>query len=153
PGMIADQGRASLGWPQRSRRPETRETVPPAQASTHGRPWRGRGGASRTSRSGTPFPCNQPPDRLPWSARGVKMRRREFIAGLGAAAWPLAAGGQQAVPLLGFLLSGAPPFPPVLGTAFLRGLKEFGYAEHVNVRIEYRWANDDPGRLPGLAAD
>jgi hypothetical protein len=65
------------------------------------------------------------------------MRRREFIAGLGSSAvWPLATSGQQAAPLLGFLLSGAPPFPPVLGAAFHRGLNEFRYAEHVNVRIQ-----------------
>jgi ABC-type uncharacterized transport system substrate-binding protein len=83
------------------------------------------------------------------------MRRREFITFLGgAAAWPLAAGAQQAaMPVLGFLSSGAPEFFVSPLAAYARGLRESGYREGQNVAIEYRWSQADNDRLPELAAD
>ena len=36
---------------------------------------------------------------------------------------------------------------------FLKGLGETGYVEGSNFKIEYRWADDQPGRLPAMAAD
>jgi putative ABC transport system substrate-binding protein len=82
-----------------------------------------------------------------------RMRRREFIAGLGsAAAWPLAAcAQQQAMPVIGLLQSGAPSSWDFAG--FRQGLKDMDYVEGQNLAIDVRWANDDPNRLPGLAAD
>jgi putative ABC transport system substrate-binding protein len=81
------------------------------------------------------------------------LHRREFITLLGsAAAWPLVAWAQRTeMPVIGLLQSGPPSSWDFTG--FRQGLKDTGYVEGPNLRVEYQWANDDPGRLPELAAD
>jgi ABC-type uncharacterized transport system substrate-binding protein len=82
------------------------------------------------------------------------MKRRTFIAGLGsAAAWPVAALAQPAMPVIGYLDTRAPGDDPHLLAAVRQGLKEAGYVEGQNVTIEYRFADNQNDRLPGMASD
>jgi putative tryptophan/tyrosine transport system substrate-binding protein len=87
------------------------------------------------------------------------IERRKFLATLGGAAtWPLAARAQQpTMPVIGFL-SGYPaesfaPETQPYAAAFRQGLSETGYSDGHNVTIEYRWAENQPSRLPVLAAE
>jgi len=86
------------------------------------------------------------------------MRRRAFIAALGAtAAWPLMARAQQSVmPTIGFLSGASPGRSPDTTdrvSAFSEGLAEAGYFDGRNVAIEYRFAKGQYDQLPGLAAE
>jgi len=86
----------------------------------------------------------------------VTIRRRELLVALGgtAAAWPLAARAQQRpMPLIGFLNPASPDTLADFLRGFHRGLKEAGYVEGENVAIVYRWADNQIGRLPELAAE
>jgi len=83
------------------------------------------------------------------------MRRREFITLIGgAAAWPLAARGQQkTLPVIGFLSSRSPEDSQSVLAGFRKGLSEGGIVESKDVVMEFRWARGDFGKLPALAAE
>jgi putative tryptophan/tyrosine transport system substrate-binding protein len=85
-----------------------------------------------------------------------QLKRREFLCVLGgtAAAWPLSARAQQpAMPVVGFLRSTAAASSRELVGAFRQGMKETGFIEGQNVAVEYRFADDQDDRIPGLAAE
>jgi putative ABC transport system substrate-binding protein len=83
------------------------------------------------------------------------MKRREFIAGLGAAAWPVVARAQQGdrVRRIDVLMVGGENDP--LGTpqvsAFRQALAELGWTDGHNVRMDVRWGDGDINRIRALA--
>ena len=84
------------------------------------------------------------------------MKRREFITLLssaaGAVAWPLAARTEPfELPIVGFLHAGNER--PRAVASFQKGLAEGGYVADGNVAFDFRWADGQFDRLPGLAAD
>src|SRR5262249_46661465 len=87
--------------------------------------------------------------------RGDRMiRPREFITLVGrAAAWPLAARGQQsAMPVVGYLGISSPEVFASRLQAFRQGLAETGLHEGRNVTIDYHWAHSRFDRLSALAS-
>jgi putative ABC transport system substrate-binding protein len=69
------------------------------------------------------------------------VKRREFITLLdgAAAAWPLAASGQQsAMPVSGFLHSVPPQRPCILCNRVPQWFEETGFVKGQNVAVEYR---------------
>jgi putative tryptophan/tyrosine transport system substrate-binding protein len=83
------------------------------------------------------------------------MNRRELItlAGGAAATWPLRSLAQQTMPVIGFLGSQSQNTMGAFLPWFWRGLGELGFTEGKNVKIEYRWAEDQYDRLPAMAAE
>src|SRR5215469_13158231 len=85
------------------------------------------------------------------------MRRREFITLLGGAAAVVAAvdgvRAQQVVMrrigiLTGRVFGDAPEI-----AAFLQGMRELGWTEGRNLRVEYRWPGDDPRKTEADATE
>ena len=85
-------------------------------------------------------------------------KRREFITLLGgAAAWPLAVRAQQGehVRRVGVLMALAEDDPDdrPRRAAFQQALRQLGWNEGGNLRIEYRWYGGDPARARALAKE
>jgi putative ABC transport system substrate-binding protein len=86
------------------------------------------------------------------------LRRREFIAGLGsAAAWPLVATAQEQNPVrrIGALIGEDEEDAAREASVqeFRKGLRELGWIEGQNIRIDWRWAAGDRNRAAGLTAE
>jgi putative ABC transport system substrate-binding protein len=87
------------------------------------------------------------------------LRRREFITLLGgaAAAWPLPARAQQSegVRRIGVLMPLAADDAEGQArlTAFLQGLRELGWTDGRNVRIDTRWTAGKPDEIRKYAAE
>jgi ABC-type uncharacterized transport system substrate-binding protein len=84
------------------------------------------------------------------------MKRREFILALGgaAAAWPLAARGQQrGLPVIGLLSSRSAATDTPFIAVIRQALNERGFVEGQNVVIDYRWADGQYDRLPAMASE
>src|SRR5207302_4192292 len=98
-------------------------------------------------------------DGLRWKASvglgTLSMRRRDFIAGVAAATWPLAARAQQPgkLPTIGYLGGGSAISQRAWAAAFVQRLREHGWVEGRTVAIEYRWGEGRPERYAEVAAE
>ena len=82
------------------------------------------------------------------------MKRREFLAGLGAAALPFDARAQQAnVPVVGILSAQSENSEAAVLAAWREALGEAGYVGGRNVSFEFRYADGQGARLPALAGE
>ncbi|HTM75157.1 MAG TPA: ABC transporter substrate-binding protein [Pseudolabrys sp.] len=84
------------------------------------------------------------------------MRRRELIGGVAASvvAWPLKAWPQQSnLPLVGMLNGQSAEGYSHLAEAVRLGLKDEGFVDGQNVKIEYRWAAGHDEQLPAMAVE
>src|SRR5882762_6349431 len=83
------------------------------------------------------------------------MRRRDFITGLGAAVWPLAARAQQPdkVRRIGVLMGFSEQDSEARRwvAAFEQKLAELGWKGGIDLRIEYRWPGGPPDRCSTAA--
>jgi putative tryptophan/tyrosine transport system substrate-binding protein len=82
------------------------------------------------------------------------MKRRDFIALLGGATFiPFSAWAQQSQPLIGVLNAASAKSTASSYEAFRAALRQLGYIEGRNIRIEYRYADGFLDRLPALAEE
>jgi putative tryptophan/tyrosine transport system substrate-binding protein len=83
------------------------------------------------------------------------MNRRDLMTLIGsAAAWPVAARGQQTtMPVIGYLSARTSKSDESTLASFREGLGAAGYVENKNVMIEYRFADGQYDQMPALATD
>src|SRR5262249_23657891 len=107
-----------------------------------GHQYRGRRGSRARSASDAARPRR----------RGDRVKRRDFITLLGGAvAWPLAASAQQSgrMQRIGLLMAWAQSDPEVQPrmAAFMSTLRELGWIDGRNCRIELQWSSGDIGLM------
>jgi putative ABC transport system substrate-binding protein len=88
----------------------------------------------------------------------LRLRRREFIVGLGGAVtWPVAGRAQQGgrVRRIGWLSGGDEndPGAKAMVSAFTQALAGLGWTEGRNVRMDLRWGGGDTNRIRALARE
>jgi putative ABC transport system substrate-binding protein len=87
------------------------------------------------------------------------LRRREFLLAGGATAAafvaPYGARAQESgkLPTIGFLGAATPTIWSAFVTAFLQRMRELGWIDGSNVKIEYRWAEGREDRYAAFAAE
>jgi putative tryptophan/tyrosine transport system substrate-binding protein len=81
------------------------------------------------------------------------VKRRAFITLLGGvAAWPLAAGGQASLPIVGMFASSRSSLRNAI-TGLEAGLKEQGFVEGQNLILEHRFADGQFERFPAFVTE
>ncbi len=90
-----------------------------------------------------------------WEASSRETAPVHHPIGGAAAAWPLAAGAQQAakLPTIGFLGATTPSADGQRFAAFVQRLRELSWIEGRNVAIEVRWAGGRSERFMEIAAE
>src|SRR5690348_14548600 len=82
---------------------------------------------------------------------GPMNARRRLLIALGAAALPALAQQQKRMFVIGYL---APIVPPDPRLEFLKqGMRDFGYVEGRDYRLETRWGEGKLERMPALAEE
>lgn len=85
------------------------------------------------------------------------IRRREFIVVFGGtvAMWPIGVDARpQTIPIVGVLYAGASEgASPTSWSAFRQSIRDAGFIEGQNLAFDFRFAENNPDLLPGLAAD
>ena len=81
------------------------------------------------------------------------MRRREFVLGGMAAAWPVVGRAQQKLMRIGYLASGAEASGAPLLDAIKQGLRENNLIEGKDYLFDVRWAEGQYDRFPAFARE
>src|SRR5262245_29752307 len=97
-------------------------------------------------------------DPQPEGQMASYIERRKFLATLGgAAAWPFAGSAQQAAQVrrIGVLMPFGEDHPvgQARVAAFMQGLRQLGWTDGHNVRIDYRWSAGDSDNIRKFASE
>jgi putative ABC transport system substrate-binding protein len=99
--------------------------------------------------------ADQPPAET--AIKEKNMNKKVIGLALGALlvalSFPAEAQQPSKVPRIGFLSGGSPNTNTARDEAFRHGLQALGYIEGKNIVIDWRFAENNPDRYPGLAAE